>query len=53
MGKTSYPTGGSSVGGISRLIVNRATGLVVAAVGNPSGGPIGGMAGRIFAVFSR
>ena len=45
--------GGGSVGGTSSLIVNRDTGLVVAAVGNLSGGPIGGMAGRIFAVFSR
>ena len=45
--------GGGSVGGTSSLIVNRDTGLVVAAVGNLSGGPIGGMAGRIFAVFGR
>ena len=45
--------GGGSVGGTTFLIVNRATGLVVAAVGNLSGGPIVGMARRIAVVFSR
>ncbi len=45
--------GGGSVGGTSSLIVNRDTGLVVAAVGNLSGGPIAGMARRIVVVFSR
>ena len=45
--------GGGSVGGTAMLIVNRDSGLVVAAVGNLSGGPIAGMARRIVTVFSR
>lgn len=45
--------GGGSVGGTAMLIVNRDNGLVVAAVGNLSGGPIAGMARRIVTVFSR
>ena len=45
--------GGGSVGGTTMLIVNRDSGLVVAAVGNLSQGPIAGMARRIVVVFSR
>ena len=45
--------GGGSVGGTTMLIVNRDSGLVVAAVGNLSGGPISEMARRIAVVFSR
>ena len=45
--------GGGSVGGTTMLIVNRDSGLVVAAVGNLSGGPISDMARRIAVVFSR
>ena len=44
---------GGSVGGTTMLIVNLDTGLVVAAVGNLSGGPIAAMARRIATVFSR
>ncbi len=44
---------GGSVGGTTMLIVNRDTGLVVAAVGNMSRAPIVGMARRIAAVFTR
>ena len=44
---------GGSVGGTAMLLVDRDNGLVVAAVGNLSGGPIGGMARSIFDVFSR
>ena len=41
------------MGGTTMLIVNRDSGLVVAAVGNLSGGPISEMARRIAVVLSR
>ncbi len=45
--------GGGSVGGTAMLFVNRDTGLVVAASGNLTGGPIRDMAPRIADVFGR
>jgi serine beta-lactamase-like protein LACTB, mitochondrial len=44
--------GGGSVGGTTFLVVNRDTGLVVAAVGNLSNGPIGALGRRIYTAFA-
>jgi len=44
--------GGGSVGGTAILLVNRDTGLVVAALGNMSGGPIPALGRSIMAAFS-
>jgi serine beta-lactamase-like protein LACTB, mitochondrial len=49
-GRVVYHSGGS-VGGTTMLLVNRDTGLVVAAVGNMSGVPIGALAREIMSIF--